>query len=214
MISLPVLEILVTSTAFLILLIYHIHLIYQLRKAPMTTSIGLTNHLRLEWVQSVRRDNKDILAVQTMRNWVMASSFLASTAVLISLAISNAALRPDTSSGIPAALNLVGTTSQAFWQLKLMVLLLDFFFAFFNFALSIRYYNHASFLINTPAEHDQFLTSDYVTKVLNRGTTHYTLGMRAYYLAVPFVLWLFGPTWMLGGVILIVAILYKVDRII
>ncbi len=55
MISLPVIEIFVTSTAFLILLIYHIHLIHQLRKAPMTTSIGLTNHLRLEWVQSTYR---------------------------------------------------------------------------------------------------------------------------------------------------------------
>jgi len=33
--------------------------------------------------------------------------------------------------------------------------------------------------------------------------------MRAYYLAVPFVLWLFGPTWMLAGAILITAILYK-----
>ena len=105
MISLPVLEILFTSTAFLILLIYHIHLIHQLRKAPMTTSIGLTNHLRLEWVESVRRDNRHILAVQTMRNWVMASSFLASTAVLISLAIINAALKPDTSSGIPVDIN-------------------------------------------------------------------------------------------------------------
>jgi len=152
--------------------------------------------------------------VQTMRNWVMASSFLASTAVLISLGIINAAFRTDTYNGIPHALNLVGTTSQALWLTKLMVLLLDFFFAFFNFALSIRYYNHASFLINTPAEHDQFLTSEYISKVLNRGTTHYTLGMRAYYLAVPFVLWLFGPTWMLGGAILIITILYRVDRII
>ena len=107
MISLPVLEISFISTAFLILLIYHIHIIHQLRKAPMTTSLGLINHLRLEWVQ-------------------------------------------------PTCL----------------------------------------------------------TKILNRGTTHYTLGMRAYYLAVPFILWLFGPTWMLGGAILIVAILYKVDGII
>ncbi len=214
MTSLPWLEIILTLTAFLLLLIYHIHLIYQLRRAPMTTSIGLTNHLRLEWVQSVRREQRDILAVQTMRNWVMASSFLATTAVLISLGIINAAFRTDTYNGIPHALNLVGATSQALWLIKLMVLLLDFFFAFFNFALSIRYYNHASFLINTPAEHDQFITSEYITKVLNRGTTHYTLGMRAYYLAVPFVLWLFGPTWMLGGAILITAILYKVDRII
>ena len=109
MMSLPVLEISVISTAFLILLIYHIHLVHQLRKAPMVTSIGLTSHLRLEWVQSVNRYNRTILAVQTMGNWVIASNFLSSTAVLISLAINNAALRPDTSSGIPAALNWFGS---------------------------------------------------------------------------------------------------------
>ena len=85
------LEISFTSTAFLLLLIYHIDLINQLGKAPMTTSIGLTNHLRLEWVQSVRRSNRDILPVQTMRNWEMASSFPASTAVLINSAIIKAA---------------------------------------------------------------------------------------------------------------------------
>jgi len=46
-------EILITSAAFLILLLYHIHLVYQVRTAPMTTSIGLTNHLRRDWAQTI-----------------------------------------------------------------------------------------------------------------------------------------------------------------
>ncbi|MCG6943789.1 MAG: DUF599 family protein [Deltaproteobacteria bacterium] len=36
------------------------------------------------------------------------------------------------------------------------------------------------------------------TKVLKRRTTHYTLGLGTLYLAVPLVLRLFGPEWMLG----------------
>jgi len=89
------LEISLRSTEFSILLIYHIHLIRQLGKAPIITPIGPTKYLRLEWVQSVRGSNRDILAVQTMRNWVMASSFFASTVILISMAIIKAAFRTN-----------------------------------------------------------------------------------------------------------------------
>jgi len=38
--------------------------------------------------------------------------------------------------------------------------------------------------------------------------------MRGYYLAVPFTLWLFGPSWMLMGALAITMILYKLDRTI
>jgi len=94
-----------------------------------------------------------------------------------------------------------------------MVLAVDFFFAFFNFALSIRYYTHASFAINVPPSHDPIVTYDAVAEILNRGAIHYTLGMRGYYLAVPFTLWMFGPLWMAIGTAVLIVILYKIDRI-
>jgi hypothetical protein len=36
--------------SFRILLVYHIHLFYQVPNSPMITSIDLTNHLRHRWV--------------------------------------------------------------------------------------------------------------------------------------------------------------------
>ena len=205
-------EILITSAAFLILLLYHIHLVYQVRTAPMTTSIGLTNHLRRDWVQTIMEEKRDILAVQTLRNWVMASSFLASAAILIGLGTLNVAFRTEKVAEISHALNLFGTRNEAMWMIKVMLLTVDFFFAFFNFTLSIRYYNHASFAINVSPSQDPIVSYDAVTKIINHGTTHYTLGMRGYYLAVPFTLWLFGPTWMLAGAIILTMLLYKLDR--
>ncbi|MBW1784020.1 MAG: DUF599 domain-containing protein [Deltaproteobacteria bacterium] len=205
-------EIIITSAGFLTLLIYHIHLVYKVKTAPMSISIGLTNHLRREWVQTIMEKERDILAVQTIRNWVMASSFLASAAILIGLGVLNAAFGAEKSFEISQSLNLFGTKSKEMWLIKLMLLAVDFFFAFFNFALSIRYYTHASFAINIPPSHDPTVTYDAVTKILNRGATHYTLGMRGYYLAVPFTLWMFGPTWMAIGTAVLIIILYKLDR--
>jgi len=209
--SLP--EIVISSAGFLALLSYHLHLFYKIKTAPMSISIGLTNHLRREWVQTIMEERRDILAVQTIRNWVMASSFLASAAILIGLGVLGAAFSAERAFLMSQALNLFGAGSEEIWLIKLMVLAVDFFFAFFNFALSIRYYTHASFAINVPPSHDPIVTYDAVAEILNRGAVHYTLGMRGYYLAVPFTLWMFGPLWMAIGTAVLIAILYKIDRI-
>ncbi|MCJ7594770.1 MAG: DUF599 domain-containing protein, partial [Desulfobacterales bacterium] len=87
-------EIVITTVGFLILVVYHVYLIFKVKTAPMATSIGLTNHLRREWVETIMKGSRDILAVQTLRNWVMASSLLASTAILIGLGITSVAFRP------------------------------------------------------------------------------------------------------------------------
>lgn len=205
-------EISISGAGFLILLVYHIHLVYQVKTDPLKTSMGLTNRLRRDWVQTVMEENRDLLAVQTMRNWVMASSFLASTAILVNFALVNAAFRTEKIAEMSHALNFLGVKSQALWLMKLMVLIVDFFFAFFNFTLSIRYYNHGSYAINIPPKQDPIVTYDAVAAIINHGSTHYTFGMRAYYLAVPLLLWLFGPTWMLVGAVIMTIILYNLDR--
>lgn len=87
-----------------------------------------------------------------------------------------------------------------------------FFFTFFNFTLSIRYYNHAGFMINTFDPGDASVSETAVSKVLNHGALHYTIGMREVYLSVPLALWLFGPIWMLSGSLVLTIVLYRLDR--
>jgi H+/Cl- antiporter ClcA len=43
------------------------------------------------------------------------------------------------------------------------------------------------------------------------GALHYILGMHGFYISIPFILWLFGPVWMLLGSIGLVFVLRKVD---
>jgi len=198
--------------SFGVLFFYHLRLYRQVRDNPLATAIGLTNHARHAWVQSIVDKKRDILAVQTFRNWVMASTFLASTAILISLGVVAAAFRTEITSSATQTLNLFGHPSETFWIIKLFVLSALFFYAFFNFTLSIRYYNHASLLINVPQDLEPASSVDSISLVLNAGALHYTLGMRGFYLAIPLGLWLLGPLWMLGGSVLIVVILYRVDR--
>lgn len=207
-------EIGITSTAFLLIVAYHIHLARKIRNAPLTTTIGLNNHLRRSWVRMIRREKKDILAVHTLRNWSMAASFLASSAILIALALVGAAFKSERIAEVTKTLNFVGSKSETYWLVKWMSLALVFFFTFFNFSLTIRHYNHISFIINIPAEIDPLVKSDRIMRILNHGTLHYIIGMRGYYLSIPLALWLFGPVWLLIGTVAMLAILYYLDRVV
>ena len=206
------LELLITAVTFCLLAGYHLHLIHKVHREPLATAMGLTDHVRSRWVHNIQNDHGEILAVQTLRNMLMAASFLASTAILITLGLLSVAFKPGLFSEISQTLNLAGTHNETLWMLKLLMLIILFFSAFFNFTLTIRYYNHAGFMINLLNSHDPAITPAIVAQVLNRGALHYTLGMRGYYLAVPIGLWLFGPLWMLAGSIALVLILSRLDH--
>ncbi len=205
-------EIMLVVLTAMVIIAYHAHLYKKVQRDPLATAIGITNHARQMWVKGVIRDKRDIMAVQTLRNQVMAATFLASTAILISLGSFSAAFRPGVFNDISHGLNLLGTKTETLWMFKLMMLGILFFVTFFNFTLAIRYYNHAGFMINTFERSDATVSEEAVTQVLNHGALHYTIGMRGFYLSVPLALWLFGPVWMLAGSLVLITVLYRLDR--
>ena len=205
-------EIIAPIACLAILGIYHVYLYRKIRREPLSTSIGVTEELRKEWVRVVMTERRGVLAVQTLRNWVMASSFLASTAILISLGVLNAAFRMGTLADVSHSLNLLGSRHEAVWMVKLMVLSATFLFAFFNFILSIRYFNHASFGLGLPDCAECLGSHDFVAGIVRRGSLHYTVGMRGYYLAIPLTFWLFGLLWMLAATLVLLVVIYQLDR--
>ena len=201
-----------TATAFLLLLAYHLGLLAMKDRFPEATIYARNAKTRAAWVREMMENQRDILAVQTLRNWTMAASFLASTAILIALALLNIVLgpghAPDASMHI---FSFMGKRIESLHQIKLLILSVDFFFTFFNFTMAIRYYNHLGFMINAPSDSTSSAPAS-VIETIQYGAAHYTLGMRGYYLSVPLSLWLFGPGWLLVGTLIIIATLYHVDR--
>ncbi len=196
--------------SFILLTGYHAHLIYRVKHKPLTTTIGLNIQVRRAWVETIMEDRLDILAVQTLRNWSMAASFLATTAILICLGTLNAAFVSSSSGGL-RVISELSHEGNGLLQLKLLLLIIVFFFAFFNFSLAIRSYNRTGFMINIPLARAPLMTPDFVARVLGRGMNHYSLGMRGYYLSVPLVLWLFGPYWLAAGTVVLLFVMYNID---
>lgn len=201
-----------SPAALLMLVVYHIYLYRKMRSDPLSTALGLARRTRTLWVQAIMKNGKDILAVQTLRNWTMASTFLASTAILIGLGIFNLAVTADKQGELSLLISHFGSDHPHLWLGKLILLGSDFLFAFFNFTLAVRYYNHTGFMINLPVDVNTDISVEDVAEILDRGGTHYTLGMRGYYLTIPLALWLFGPLWLLAWTLLLVISFYRLDR--
>ncbi len=205
-------EIVFGAATFVILTSYHIYWLYHVRRAPFLTYMGITKFLRHIWVESIITEKRDILAVQTFRNWIMAASFLASTAMIIGLGLLSFVFKPEHVSEIPFDFTLMFSRMKTLFMVKLMLLMVHFFFAFFSFTLSIRYMNQVNIMINVPIDCDPLLTPEFIAHTLDMGMMHYSMGMRAYYLSVVVVLWLFGPLWMFMGSLILVFVLYKLDH--
>ena len=124
--------------ALALLVLYHVYLYRKVKVAPLATAIGTADAVRSRWVDDVIARQRDILAVQTLRNWTMAATFLASTAILIALGVFNLALTADRQGELVGFLNQTEVGSSHLWMEKLLILAIDFFFTFFNFTLPNR----------------------------------------------------------------------------
>ena len=163
-------------------------------------------------VQDVSKNG--VLAVQTLRNNIMASTLLASTAIMLSSLI---VVLMTNGSWDKSAFILFGDRSELGFSIKFFLILVCFLVAFLFIVQSIRYYSHASILINVPFNkmsldhHYQNLTSEYVAKTVNRGSYFWSLGLRAFYFSLPLFLWIFGPIPMFLSCFVLVFMLYFLD---
>ncbi|RTZ65353.1 MAG: DUF599 domain-containing protein [Aquificaceae bacterium] len=206
--------ILYSLPAFILWLSYYLVLYYRVKHAPLSTTIGTYNATRTAWTIGVMKNNLDILAVQTLRNWSLSATFLASTGSLLALATLNFLLDPEALATIALRHNTSGlsdTIQVDFFRAKVLLLMIVMFFSFFNFTLSIRYYNKAGFILciresNIIKNHQQ-----YAVRTVFNGALHYMLGMRSYYLTVPLVLWLLGNAWLYVGMLLLILVQFRTD---
>jgi uncharacterized membrane protein len=180
---------------------------------PASSALSGMHAARAAWVACVMAEQRDILAVQTLRNSTMTASFLASSAVLLIIGVLTLSAQGDKLSGTWLALDMFGHIGAGLWLFKLLVMLFDLLFAFFAFCLAMRLYHHIGYLINVPVSSELEATQPaHVAAELNRSAIYFRVGIRAYFFIVPLLFWLFGPLWMVGATAMLIFFLYHLDR--
>ncbi|XP_062030359.1 uncharacterized protein LOC133746202 [Rosa rugosa] len=190
---------------------YHVWLLITVLRHPIRTVIGLNAQSRHQWVLSMMSDplKNGVLAVQTIRNNIMASTLLATTAITLSSLIS-VFVSSTSNSGNTSKL-IYGNKTATLSSIKYFSILLCFLVAFLCNVQSIRYYAHVSFLATVPTWQGRKDCIEYVARNLNRGSYFWSLGLRAFYFSFPLFLWIFGPIPMFACSCVISCVLYFLD---
>lgn len=198
-----------------LVLLYYLYLKWQTRRSPLSSVYAVNARIREQWVEMVmRKDNHEILAVQTLRNSVMAANFMASTSILLIIGSLNLGEKISDWALHWHPYQLAADFSSEIWRLKLCLLLLDFSIAFYSFSMSIRFFNHVGYMINLK---DAPNAPNELTKLtchyLDRAGVHYSVGTRIFFFSFPIILWFFGPIFLTIGTLCMVTGLVALDKI-
>ncbi|KAF5807124.1 hypothetical protein HanRHA438_Chr05g0239141 [Helianthus annuus] len=221
------LDFVLVPAGLLVMAVYHVWLLYQIRRKPVRTVVGMNAINRRFWVSSMMEDTQKtgVLAVQTLRNNIMASTLLASTAIMLSSLIAvlmtgGLTAQNNNNNNNNNNRHMIGITFGEGTKLRLTIkffsILVCFLISFLMNVQSIRYYSHASMLINVPYKKiTNFtchrLTAEYVSSSVNLGSYFWSLGLRAFYFSFPLFLWLFGAIPMFVCSVFLVFMLYFLD---
>ena len=160
----------------------------------------------------IARENR-IVDTAIVQNLFQGNNFLASTSIL-ALGGLAALLGASTQVvSVVASLPLAQATSTRGFEVKIMLLIVIFVYAFFKFTWAMRQFNFLSMMIGTaPAK------SDAVTEIesfITRGASLASLagensnrGLRAFYFAMAALSWFLHPVLFMATSALVVGILY------
>jgi uncharacterized membrane protein len=198
----------------LLILAYYFYLGRRTRLAPNSSVHKLNAKIRERWVAMImNRGDMEILAIQTLRNSVIAANFMATTAILLIIGSLNLSEKIGNWALAWHPSVLAYSVSGEIWQIKLGLLLLDFSIAFYCFSMAIRFFNHTGYMINLSSEGelDQELYKQ-TCAYLNRAGSYYTFGTRSFFLSLPIITWFFGPIFLLAATLCLIAGLAILDK--
>ena len=167
-----------------------------------------------DWIaQMIVRDNR-MVDVNVLRNLTRSSQFFASTTMLILGALVALMGYAEQAATVVADLPFAQLVSRRLWEIKILVLLMIFVYAFFKFSWSIRQFGFASILVGAtrkpPASaEDEAVHIDRTTVILGFANRNFNHGLRAYYFGVAALSWFLHPALMIAVTLGVIYVLHQ-----
>jgi uncharacterized membrane protein len=171
-------------------------------------------HRRLWLRRMLERENRigDMAIVNIL---AQSNAFFASTALLIiggCLAILGSR---DQAMEILNEIPAVAATPPFLWEMKVLLLVVVFVFAFFKLTWSLRQYNYVSILIGaapSPAEAalpESQRYAEATANIASRAAEHFNKGLRTFYFGLAALSWFLQPFLFMALTALVVVVVYR-----
>jgi uncharacterized membrane protein len=188
------------------------------RRAEAQPSVlALTNLERRRWMlQTTYRDVRVVDGV-VVQNLSTSPSFFASTTILIIGGLLAVLGTGDKASELVREIPFAARTTELIFDLKMLVLLGIFIYAFFRFTWSLRQYTFGALLVAAAPEPPQFEAvpgsrerfAERAGGVMGLAAEAFNTGLRAYYMAFATIGWFVSPLIFVLATAGVVYVLYR-----
>ncbi len=186
---------------------------YDWRSKHQLSLVTVMDGYRLEWMrQMLARENRMMDETLT-GNLLRSITFFASTSILLILGLITLLKYP--SEGIHALSTLPYTepVTPFLWDVKTLLLVLVFIYAFFKYTWSLRQYNYTCIVIGAAPPRDRGdLHEAYAHRasaLAANAARHFNLGLRAYYFGFAAMSWFIHPLLFIAAAAWVVVVVYR-----
>ena len=189
----------------------------KLRSHTRPSILASTNRIRRLWMlQSTYREVRvfDGVVIQALST---SPSFFASTTILIIGGLLAVLGTSDRASELVRDIPFAARTTTLVFDLKLLLMLAVFVYAFFRFTWSMRQYTFGALLIAAAPENAQFdarglsreAFADKAGRVVGLAAETFNDGLRAYYMAFAAIGWFLSPLVFMPVTLGVIYVLYQ-----
>lgn len=193
------------------------YMYYARKRSYDTPCLASMLHMyRKEWMLRMLTRDVRIADTTAIANLERGVSFFASTTMLILAGLMTVLGSTQTAIDVVADIPFAVHATRGEWELKILLMITLFVYAFFKFTWSLRQYGFVSIMIGgapLPEEHVSQQQADAhasrVAKMTSMAANNFNLGLRTYYFCMAVLGWFINPLIFMALSAGVVFILYR-----
>jgi uncharacterized membrane protein len=177
--------------------------LFDRRREPRPASLNRAmEQVRATWMRRMLERENRVMDSMLIGHLINSVSFFASATVLVLAGLVGVFAASEDAHRVVMDLGVARTTSRAAFELKLVLLLGIFVFAFFKFTWALRQFNYTIAVVGAAppcpiADGDLAPLADDASALMSLGVLNFNAGLRAYYFAFASLGWFAhrSPSW-------------------
>lgn len=172
---------------------------------------------RLRWFERMlERDNR-MADVNIINAYIRSGTLFVSVTMLILAAAVALLGRIDSLRALVSELEFAHAATRQLMEIRILVLLAVFAYAFFKFMWCLRQFNYAMVLVGAapqPSDCDATIRKRYpesIARLISRAVGNFNRGTRAYYFSLALLTWFLHPLALALSTVWVVLVLYRRD---
>lgn len=190
---------------------------YARKRSLSTPCLASTLHMyRNQWMMQVMERDNRISDTSAIANLERSVAFFASTTMLILAGLMTVLGAAEQAIDVVADIPFAVETTRQMWEVKVLLLIVLFVYAFFKFTWSLRQYGFVSVMIGgapTPnqalCEQEKQVYASRMARMASKAAGNFNIGLRTFYFSQAVLGWFINPLLFMALAALVTFILYR-----